>query len=212
MSAEALAGAGWTGRVMQILHVVTALIAVNLMFLAGTLLGLGILGVMPASVAAAAVLRRDDLLAGTADDGLVRTFVATYRAEFVRANLTGIPFAIAGMLLAADAVLLPQLRGPASAVLLVLTGALALAVVASGTVAVVLLSRYQDPPRALLRYAVVLPLTFPTTAAAVLTVLAAWAVIGSIAPVVLPLVGAAVPLAAAVRLIGARLDRVERAG
>ena len=118
MTAEALAGVGWTGRIMQILHVATSLVAVNLMFILGTLLGLGVLGLMPASVAASAVLRRGDLLTGAAEGGVVRTFWARYRAEFVRANLAGVPLGIVAVLLAADAVLLPQLEGPLSAALL----------------------------------------------------------------------------------------------
>lgn len=209
MTSEAVGGLGWTGRVMQLLHVATALIAVNLMFLAGVVLGLGVLGIMPASVAAAAVLRRDDLLAGTGEGGLVRTFIATYRAEFVRANLTGIPFGIAAVLLAADAVLLPRLQGPASAVLLVLTAALAAGVAVSGVAVVALLARYQDRPVAVLRFALVLPVSFPAAGAAVFIVLAAWAVIASIVPVLLPLIGASLPLAAAVRLIDRRLHRIE---
>lgn len=205
-SSETL-GLGWTGRVMQLLHVVTALIAVNLMFVLGTLLGLGILGLMPASVAASAVLRRGDLLAGTAEGGVVRTFWARYRAEFRRANLAGIPFAIASVLLLADALLLPQLEGPASAVLLVLTGAVTAGTVITWIVTVALLSRHDDRPGAVLRFALALPVAALPTSIGVALTLAAWAVIVSGAPVLLPLLGAAVPLAIAVRLIDRRLDR-----
>ncbi len=212
MSADALAGVGWTGRVMQILHVVTSLIAVNAMFLLGTLLGLGLLGLMPASVAASAVLRRGDLLTGTAEGGVVRTFWARYRAEFARANRAGIPFGRAAALLAADAVVLPRLQGPVAAALLVPTGILAVGAVVIGITAIVLLSRYDDRPAAVLRFALLLPLTSVPMALGVLVVIVAWTAIVGTVPVLLPLVGVAVPLAIAVRLIDRRLDRIDDAG
>lgn len=212
MTVEAVGGLGWTGRVMQILHVITALIAVNAMFLLGTLLGLGVLGLMPASVAASAVLRRGDLLAGNAEGGVVRTFWMHYRAEFRRANLAGIPFGIAILLLAADAVLLPQLQGPLSAALLVLTGILVVVTAITAITAVVLLSRYDDRPPAVLRFALLLPLTSVPMALGVLIVLAAWAAIVGTFPVLVPLLGIALPLAIVVRLVDRRLDRVDHAG
>ena len=212
MSAEALTGVGWTGRVMQILHVAASLVAVNVMFLLGTLLGLGVLGLMPASVAASAVLRRSDLLAGSAEGGVVRTFWTHYRAEFGRANLAGIPFGIAVLLLAADAAVLPQLQGPLAAALLVLTGILAAGAVVSAITTIVLLSRYDDSPAAVLRYALLLPITSVPMALSVLIVIVAWTAIVGALPVLLPLVGAAIPLAVAVRLIDRRLDRIDHAG
>ena len=212
MTAEALGGLGWTGRVMQILRVITALIAVNVMFLLGTLLGLGVLGLMPASVAASAVLRRGDLLAGNAEGGVVRTFWGHYRAEFRRANLAGIPFGIASALLVADAVLLPQLQGPLSAALLVLTGALVAGALVIAITAVVLLSRYDERPVPVLRFALLLPLTSTPSSLGVLVVIAAWAAITAVVPVLLPLVGVSIPLAIAVRLIDRRLARIDHAG
>ena len=203
---------GWTGRVMQWLHVVTALVLANVLFLLGALAGLVVLGVLPAAVAAATVLRRNDLLLGTAEAGLFRTFWTTYRAEFWRSNRAGIPFWIVGILLAADFAVLPQLTGPVSAVLLVFTGALLLAAIVTFAAAIALLSRYEDGVAGVLRYALVLPPTSLAMSAGVLVSVAAWALIVSIVPVLLPLIGAAIPLAIAVRLIDARLDRIEDAG
>lgn len=197
---------------MQWLRVVTNLVLANVLFLLGALAGLIVLGIMPAAVAAATVLRRNDLLLGTAEDGLFRTFWNTYRAEFWRANRAGIPFWIVGILLAADLAVLPQLTGPVSAVLLVFTGALLLAAVVTFTTAIALLSRYDDGAAAVLRYALVLPPTSPAMSAGVLVALVAWGLIVSIVPVLLPLIGAAIPLAIAVRLVDARLDRIEDAG
>ncbi|HWV49804.1 MAG TPA: hypothetical protein VN035_10135, partial [Microbacterium sp.] len=58
----------------------------------------------------------------------------------------------------------------------------------------------------------VLPPTSLAMSAGVLVALVAWALIVSIVPVLLPLIGAAIPLAIAVRLVDARLDRIEDAG
>lgn len=202
---------GWTGRVMQWLRVITTLVLVNVLFLLGALAGLVILGTMPAAVAAASVLRRNDLLLGTAEDGVLRSFWATYRAEFWRANRAGIPFWIVGVLLAADFMVLPQLTGPISAALLVFTGALLLAAVVTFATTIALLSRYDDGAAAVLRYALVLPPTSLAMSAGVLVAVVAWALTVSVLPVLLPLVGAAIPIAIVVRLIDVRLDRIEDA-
>lgn len=202
---------GWTGRVMQWLRVITTLVLVNVLFLLGALAGLVILGTMPAAVAAASVLRRNDLLLGTAEDGVLRSFWATYRAEFWRANRAGIPFWIVGVLLAADFMVLPQLTGPISAALLVFTGALLLAAVVTFATTIALLSRYDDGAAAVLRYALVLPPTSLAMSAGVLVAVVAWALTVSVLPVLLPLVGAVIPIAIVVRLIDVRLDRIEDA-
>jgi uncharacterized membrane protein YesL len=202
---------GWTGRVMQWLRVITTLVLVNVLFLLGALAGLVILGTVPAAVAAASVLRRNDLLLGTAEDGALRSFWATYRAEFWRANRAGIPFWIVGVLLAADFMVLPQLTGPISAALLVFTGALLLAAVVTFATTIALLSRYDDGAAAVLRYALVLPPTSLAMSAGVLVAVVAWALTVSVLPVLLPLVGAAIPIAIVVRLIDVRLDRIEDA-
>ena len=202
---------GWTGRVMQWLRVITAIVLVNVLFLLGAVAGLILFGVMPAAVAAIAVLRRNDLLLGSAEEGLLRTFWTQYRAHFWRANRAGIPFWIVGILLAADLAVLPQLAGPVSAVLLVFTGALLIATIMTFAATVTLLSRYDDGVPAILRYALVLPPTSPAMSIGVIVAVLAWTLIVSILPVLLPLAGAALPLAIVVRLIDARLDRIEDA-
>lgn len=205
MSADAQVGLGWTGRVMQVLQAVCTLVLVNLLFVAGVVAGLGILGLMPASVAAATVLLPGD----ASETGTVRRFLRAYRESFVRANLTGGPLLLAGVLLAADALVLPQLDGPLAAVLTALTTAVALAVLLMWIVCATLLVRYRDTPVAVLRYAVTIPLTSPVTGAGVLVVLVAFVVIAGVFPVVVPLVGASLPLAIAVRLIDRRLATID---
>lgn len=205
MSADAQVGLGWTGRVMQVLQAVCTLVLVNLLFVAGVVAGLGILGLMPASVAAATVLLPGD----ASETGTVRRFLRAYRESFVRANLTGGPLLLAGVLLAADALVLPRLDGPLAAVLTALTTAVALAVLLMWIVCATLLVRYRDTPVAVLRYALTIPLTSPVTGVGVLVVLVAFVVIAGVFPVVVPLIGASLPLAIAVRLIDRRLATID---
>jgi len=209
MSADVQPGLGWTGRVMQLLNAVWTLVLVNLLFLAGVLAGLVVLGVMPAATAAVSVLRHGGEVHIERDGGVVRAFVLTYRAEFRRANLTGLPFLAAALLLTADALVLPHLVGPAAAALAALTTIVALVTLLAVTVVITLLARYDDPPRALLRYAVAVPLSFPLTALGGLVVLASFGVIAMIFPVVIPLIGASLPLAISARLIEHRLAKLD---
>jgi uncharacterized membrane protein YesL len=208
MSTDAQLGLGWTGRVMQLLNAAWTLVLVNLLFLAGVLAGLILFGVMPAGTAAASVLLQGaDAIEG--HGGVIRVFIRTYRAEFRRANLAGLPFLAAAGLLGADAFVLPQREGPAATALTALTAVIGLVVLLAWVTVITLLARYDDRPIALLRYAVVVPLSFPLTSVGVLVVLGAVGVIAAIFPVVVPLVGASLPLAIAARLIDRRLARLD---
>jgi len=209
MSADAQLGLGWTGRVMQLLNAVWTLVLVNLLFIAGAIAGLVVLGVMPAATAAVSVLRHGGAERIERDGGVVRSFTLTYRAEFRRANLAGLPFLATALLLAADALVLPHLAGPAAAALTALTTIVALVALLALTVVITLLARYDDAPRALLRYAVAVPLSFPLTALGVLVVLTSLGVVAMIFPVVIPLVGVSLPLAVSARLIEHRLAKLD---
>lgn len=183
---------GWSGRVMSWLRVVAGLIVVNLLFFAGVVVGLVVLGIAPAALAATACLTamRD----GDADTGLVRLFVATYRSQFWRANLLGLPFGAVAALLAADTWALPVLPAPVAAGLAGFTwvvGAIALVAFACAlTVAV----RYDETVGAVLRYAVVLPFTSPVMSIAMLGSLAVVATALGLLPMIVPLGGAALIL------------------
>lgn len=208
MSTDARLGLGWTGRVMQLLNAVWTLVLVNLLFLAGALGGLVVLGVMPAGAAAACVLL-SDAAAIERDGGVVRVFVRKYRQSFRRANLAGIPFLAAVVLLAGDSLVLPHLTGPAATALTCLTAVTAVIVLLAWIVLVTLLVRYDDGPTALLRFAVTVPLTFPSSSVAVLAVLVALGIIAAVFPVVIPLAGLSLPLAIGARLIDRRLARLD---
>lgn len=208
MSVDARIGLGWAGRVMQLLSAACTLVLVNILFIAGVLAGLVVLGVMPAAAATASVLLRDRT-GLERDGGAARSFLRVYRRSFVRANVVGVPFLVAAALLTVDALVLPALEGPAAAVLTALTASVALLVVGAGLVAVTLLERYDDRPALLLRYAVTVTLASPSTAAGVLAALIACGVICAVFPVLLPLIGVSLPLAICVRLIDRRLAQLD---
>ncbi|MFT4260526.1 YesL family protein [Microbacterium sp.] len=192
----------WSGRVMRMLQIVTDLVLINLLIIAGIACGLGVFGLMPALVAGATVLRADR------DAGIVRPFLAAYRGRFRDANLAGSPFGFAAVLIVADAVVIPALPGPAGAVLLVLTGAVAAVTVVSASLTVILLTRYDDRPLAVARFGLVLTLVSPGLAAAVLATLVATVAVMLVAPVLAPLVGASLPLVLCCRLIDRSLERL----
>ncbi|REJ07013.1 DUF624 domain-containing protein [Microbacterium bovistercoris] len=192
--------AGWTGRVMRMLGFLTTLVAVNLLVIAGTAAGLVVLGLFPALVAGGTVLLR-----GPGERGALRTFLGTYGAEFRRANLVGAPFLIAGALLLADAAVLPRLAGPAGAVLLVLTGVIAAAVLVVASAAVTLLVRYDDPAPAVLRHALLVAAGSPGAALAVVVTAVAVTAVALAVPVLLPLVGMSLPLLLAMKVLDRRL-------
>lgn len=199
---------GWTGRVMRMLNAVCTLVLVNLLILLGTLIGLGVLGAMPSATAGAVVLLRD-AETRERDGGALRLFVRVYRAEFVRSNVTGLPFVAAGLLAVADLSVLPLLAAPVAAAIGVLTVIVGIISALAALFVAVLLARYDDPPRAVRRYALSAVLASPLTAVGVLIALAGCAVIALAVPVGIPLIGAAAPLAVAARLIDRRLIQLD---
>lgn len=192
--------AGWTGRVMRMLGFITTLVAVNLLIIAGAAAGLVVLGLFPALAAGGTVLLR-----GPGERGVLRTFLGAYRAEFRRANFVGAPFLIAGALLLADAAVLPRLAGPAGAVLLVVTGLIACAVLVVASAAVTLLVRYDDPAPLVLRHALLVAAGSPGAALAVVVTAVAVTAVGLTLPVLLPLVGLSLPLLLALKVLDRRL-------
>ena len=208
MSVDARIGLGWTGRVMQLLSAACTLVLVNILFIAGVLAGLVVLGIMPAAAAAASVLLRDRT-GLEHDGGAARSFVRVYRRSFVRANVVGVPFLVAAALLTVDALVLPALEGPAAAVLTALTASVAVLIVGVVLVVVALLERYDDRPAALIRYAVTVTLASPITGAGVIIVLIACGAIFAVLSVLLPLVGVSLPLVICVRLIDRRLAQLD---
>lgn len=205
---------GWAGRLMDWLRFATRLVLVNVLFVVGALAGLVVLGVFPAAVAATTILAR--LRNGSAGDNLVRDFITAYRHQFRHANQVGSAFWIAGTVLALD---FAALLGPAGvsmppavhAVLLGLSAVAAIGTAAAAATAVALCSRYRDSVARTWRAAFMLPLVSPLMSLSLLLTLAAAAVVFSGMTVLVPLVGASVPLLISGWLVTRRLTGMEPA-
>lgn len=96
---------GMTGRFFSICEKISRLAYVNLLWIAFTLLGLGILGLMPATVALFSVTRKWTM--GENDVPIYRTFWTTYRNEFLKSNMYGIVLFLIGFIIYIDLVHLP---------------------------------------------------------------------------------------------------------
>jgi uncharacterized membrane protein YesL len=91
---------------MRICEIVSRMAYVNLLWIIFTILGLGILGIMPATVGLFTVTRK--WVMNEQDIPVFRTFWKTFRKEFIKANLLGgILFAI-GYILYIDLTYLPS--------------------------------------------------------------------------------------------------------
>ncbi|MDQ0635988.1 putative membrane protein YesL [Arthrobacter pascens] len=206
---------GWAGRAMEWLAFATRLVLVNVLFGAGTLAGLVIFGMFPAAVAATTVLAR--LRTGAAGEHLVRDFVTVYRSQFWHVNRVGSIFWLAGVVLFLNFLTVlvpagtPELSSPVPSVLLVIAALAGLGTMAAAATAVAVCSRYRDSVIRTWRTAFVLPLVSPVMTLSLLISLVAFAVIFSGIGVLVPLVGASVPLLLSGWLVGHRLAGLEAA-
>lgn len=206
---------GWAGRAMEWLAFATRLVLVNVLFGAGTLAGLLVFGMFPAAVAATTVLAR--LRTGAAGEHLVRDFVTVYRSQFWHVNRVGSIFWLAGVVLFLNFMTVlvpagtPELSSPVPSVLLVITALAGLGTMAAAATAVAVCSRYRDSVIRTWRTAFVLPLVSPVMTLSLLISLVAFAVIFSGMSVLVPLIGASVPLLLSGWLVGHRLAGLEAA-
>ncbi|WP_066288316.1 YesL family protein [Arthrobacter sp. B6] len=203
---------GWAGRLMQWLGFATRLVLVNVLFVVGALAGLVLFGLFPAAVAAITVLGR--LRLGDAGEHVVRDFARVYRSRFWQANRAGGIFWVAGVVLFLNMLTVWAPSGgavssPVQAVLLVLAVAAGLGTLAAAATAVALCSRYGDPAASTWRTAFVLPLVSPLMSLSLLATLAAAVVVFSVLPVLVPLVGASLPLLLSGWLVERRLAVLE---
>jgi uncharacterized membrane protein YesL len=172
---------------------------------AGTLAGLVVFGLFPAAVAATTVLAR--MRIGAAGAHHVRDFTTVYRSQFLHANRVGSLFWLAGVVLFLNflTVLGPAdttaLSSPVPSVLLLLSALAGLGTLAGAATAVAVCSRYRDTVIRTWRTAFLLPLVS----------VVAFAVVFSGMSVLVPLVGASVPLLVSGRLVGRRLAGLEAA-
>ncbi|MFT4414801.1 YesL family protein [Fredinandcohnia humi] len=103
---------------------IVRLIWTNLLWMAFTILGIGIFGIMPATVALFTVTRKWKLK--EFDFSIRKLFITTYKKEFVRSNLIGLIFTVIGILLYIDLKLAEAMQGTFSVVLYVFIGFLLL--------------------------------------------------------------------------------------
>ncbi len=193
---------------MQWLDFAVRMVLINVLFIAGTVAGLGLFGLFPAAAAASALLAR--MRTGSGEDRLIRDFIAIYRRQFLHLNLVGSIFWAAAVLAVLNILsfsapgISPFAGGsPAGAVLFSLFAAVCLISIAAAFTAVAVCVRYRDTVVRTWRLALVLPLASPATGLGVLVTLAAAAAVFAAVPLLIPLAGASLPLL----LTGWLLDR-----
>lgn len=98
---------------------------VNLLWIFLTIAGLGVFGLLPATVAMFAVLRK--WVMKEPDIPIFSTFISTYKKEFIKVNILGLIFAATGYIIYFNYTFLGTIGGLAHTVLLIglLCGALA---------------------------------------------------------------------------------------
>jgi len=183
---------GWAGVVMAVLRVVTQLVGINLLMIAGALAGGVVAGLAPAASAGRALSAR--LATTDPSTSLWRDFWSHWRARFVRANLLALPFWGVGMLAAIDLWALAAADGAARAAM----GAALLVVVLYLAVALAYLpivaGEHDDPWAPSVRFVLLAPALFPGRGVAIIAVLAAVGVVYWFVPPLALLFGAALPL------------------
>lgn len=83
---------------------------INLLWIGGTLLGLIVFGVFPATVAMFTVIRQL-IIQDTTGKQLFKTYVITYKSEFIKSNVIGIIMTAIGYLLYLDFLFIQNLTG-----------------------------------------------------------------------------------------------------
>ena len=91
---------GLTGRFLRICEVISRLAYANLLWILFTVLGLGIFGFMPATVALFTVTRK--WVMGDRDIPVFKTFWNTYRKEFFKSTLFGVVLFAIGYIIYID--------------------------------------------------------------------------------------------------------------
>ncbi len=95
-----------TGRFFRICEIVSKLAYLNILWILFTLLGLGIFGFIPATVALFAIVRK--WVMGDTDVPIFTTFWKIYRQEFLKSTMLGGSLLFIGYILYVDFVYLPN--------------------------------------------------------------------------------------------------------
>ncbi|MDQ0231178.1 YesL family protein [Metabacillus malikii] len=94
----------------RLLEWVMWLAFINLLWFAGTLLGLILFGAFPATVAMFTVVRQL-ILEGATGKQIVKKFIVTYKNEFIKSNVIGLIMVITGYLLYLDFIYIRNFTG-----------------------------------------------------------------------------------------------------
>lgn len=97
---------GLTGQFFRICEITSKMAYVNLLWIIFTIIGLGVFGFAPATVALFAVIRK--WIMGDSDIQVFSTFLLNYRKEFLKSNLLGLILLSIGFILFIDFVYLPM--------------------------------------------------------------------------------------------------------
>lgn len=199
---------GWAGRVMGWLRVATQLAAIQLLMLAGTVVGLVVVGLGPALAAGASLLRR--VVEGDPSDALWRDFWRGYRADLGRASVVTLPFlAVVAVAWYEALILVAHASGSLAAVMTGAVIALGLYALSCLAYAPHVLRRYDDGPARTLRFVAVAPLLSPLTAIGAVVTTVAVMVVGLRFPPAFLLVGLAVPVLLGGLVVDRWLDKVD---
>lgn len=96
---------GMSGWLYRISEVISRMAYVNILWILFTILGLGLFGFMPATVALFAVIRK--WIMGEKEIPIFSTFWNNYRKEFIKSNLLGAILLIIGYILYIDLTFVP---------------------------------------------------------------------------------------------------------
>ncbi|WP_407267894.1 YesL family protein [Radiobacillus sp. PE A8.2] len=91
---------GWAGGFNQVAEWIMRLAYINLLWILLTVLGLGIFGFFPATIAMFTMIRK--WLLGDFETPISRTFWRTYKKEFIKGNVLGMLLIIIGIILYVD--------------------------------------------------------------------------------------------------------------
>lgn len=200
---------GWTRTTMLWLGWAAQLVAVNLLSVVGVLLGLGVLGVLPATRAAAQVLA--PLAHGRPSSSVLRGFWDGYRTDFWRTNLLGLPFWAVGALTWVNLRVLRAAAAQGDATGTVLLVPVVVAATAAGVSLAFLVTvgpRRRDSVWATWRFVAVAPFVSPATSLCLVLSVGAFWTATLRWPVLVPLVGFSAPVFLGTWLAGRRLDHL----
>lgn len=199
---------GWTGRLMVWMRFGAQAIGIQLLMLAGVVVGLVVLGVGPALAAGGQLLAR--LVAGDASPTLWRDFWAGYRANARRATLVVLP-ALLVVALAWYELLVLQAHGEGIVVAWLMGAVVVVALYALCylSYAPAVLRRYTDGPARTVRFLAVAPLVSPLTAVGCMVTSVAVLIVGLRFLPLLLLAGLSVPVMLTGILVDRFLDRVD---